>query len=236
MVVRPKINFADNFPIHRANLNASNNEKGSNSSFEMLENVYNSMRFPLISPPSIPTTLSTPESLTNKIEAIVKQYFSAITLGACLGAAITTGLIVGIYACSNFISILGFSNEKPWYTHLFFRNNHRSNSKENEINIFLSVPNPQLQDNFQSSEEQCRECIQNLALYLVSNNKTWHHVRKITVFLCVEKCSSQIFRKVWNDHMESKRKIEAERIVLIIVFVQRHEVENAVVQLEALVC
>jgi len=235
-MARPKLNCIEKFPFKGINLTPKSNDNNSNSSFDIFENVYNSMRLPSISSPTIPPVLSNPESLSNKVEAIITQYFSAITVGACLGASITAGILVGTHACSSFLSFMGSSNKTPWYG--FFSSKHEREQEERntKISILLTQPDVSFPHNMKSSEEQCLECIKNLGLKLVNHNKQWHQIKKITIYLCMDGCSSQTFRNAWNEYLKSKGMMQNENIVLVFVFVQRLEEEHANVQLEALIC
>lgn len=202
---------------------------------KMWDNVFNSIKIPPI--PSATSSLSTKEALSSRIDTIVGKYFSAVAVGACIGAAITVGIIFGAAASSTLISSLKYHN-KRWSLFDFFGAKATNSSVSNSVLVILSQPDIKKIQNI-GSKEQCRSCIIDLAENLAKNNLGWQSVRKITIYMVSEKCEVDDFKSVWNQyHTENSDNAinQYEKIMLLIIFVQRLEMEDAVVQLETLAC
>ena len=222
-------------------------DEGSQQLFEkMFGNVFNSMKFPTIPSPSIPTTSSTiktSETLSKRIETVAAQYFSALSVGACLGAAIAAGLIVGTMASSTLFSTLNSFCRWCYYgphddsQHLLSTNKRLSaysTPSLNDIKIIIAQANSPTQSN-QSSlsnpQDQCCECLDNLAINLINQNLQWNHVRRIAVYMVTGKCTADDFRGAWRKY---PHPLNDESVVFTMIYVQQLENEWETVQIETL--
>lgn len=76
---------------------------------------------------------------------------------------------------------------------------------------------------------QCEECFRSVEASLSKNRLSWSDVRKLTVFLVLGECNIHTVRGVMEEYPFPK-----DRAVTTFLFVQRLEIEHAVVQMEVI--
>ena len=81
-----------------------------------------------------------------------------------------------------------------------------------------------------SAEGQCRQCLDGLVCELGKKLMGLQHVRRLTAYLVTGSCDAFIFRSI----LTKEYPISLDDMVLSVIFVQRLELEGAVVQVEAL--
>ena len=103
-------------------------------------------------------------------------------------------------------------------------------SGESKIYVIRGDVTPALTAATASAEDQCRQCLDGLVCELGKKLMGLQHVRRLTAYLVTGSCDASIFRSI----LTKEYPISLDDMVLSVMFVQRLELEGAVVQVEAL--
>jgi enamine deaminase RidA (YjgF/YER057c/UK114 family) len=204
-------------------------------------------------------------SVTNQLEEFFAAQFKVTTtgvfFGAVLGAAIATGVILGMMATAGAVSAAS-SEYVPW---IFYRNTSSStdtkhnnpDTSKSETTTSTSTPsstssvgngsslvliqgNP-LQEigNTMNAVEQCEACLADVNNSLKAQGMTWKdNVRRVTAYLVSGECNGPTFRQALQKYdsaaLNSNDKDAPSTAIVSILFVQQLEREDALVQVEVI--
>ena len=108
--------------------------------------------------------------------------------------------------------------------------------QDSQVSVVHQGPNNQLilmkavsNSTSSSSLVQCRACLNSVGALLSKQDMSWSDVKRISAFLVTDRCDGYTFRQALSEY-----PWHSESTILSLMFVQRLEQENSIVEVEVL--
>lgn len=189
----------------------------------------------------------------------MSEYLAAIAVGAAMGAAVATGISIGVLAMSGMLRLT--RDYVPLLYQWALQRTKSNSSKLNAIQYDSSVngrdagmngppsspPESQVSvirkgtpDELvilkgsakhlsHSNLGQCRECLDAVSASLSKQAMAWSHVKRVSVFLVADRCDAGMFRNVLSEY-----PLDQSSSIVSCMYVQRLEQADAMVEIEVL--
>ena len=167
------------------------------------------------------------QMLSQKIEDILKNNIQVLLLGAGIGAAVTTGVALGLVCVGSIIQTSIISNWWESITHkikrgvsfsklnyeveketkdktLGEREIHDDAPRRNgryKLTVIQGKPVPQVSSSLKTIQDQCSQCLQSISSKLDSLKLNWNDVIKMNVMIVSGKCKASTVRKMLDEYI-----------------------------------
>jgi hypothetical protein len=203
------------------------------------------------------TDVKVSTSFSSRLEQLISEYLAAITVGAAMGAAVATGISIGVLAMSGMLRLT--RDYVPLLYQWALQRTKSNSSKPNAaiqydssanggMNVTPSSP-PESQVSVirkgtpdqlvilkgcakhlsHSNLDQCRECLDAVSALLSKQAMAWSHVKRVAVFLVADRCDAGMFRNVLSEY-----PLDQSSSIVSCMYVQRLEQTHAMVEIEVL--